>query len=48
MALNPVAYTEHVVRSFLRQLTAYPFAHARLHRQMRELLSLDEVDARLE
>ena len=27
MALNPVAYTENVVRSFLRyQLTAYPFA----------------------
>ncbi len=26
MALNPTAYTEHVVRSFLRyQLTAYPF-----------------------
>ena len=27
MALNPVAFTEKVVRSFLRyQLTAYPFA----------------------
>ena len=27
MALNPIAYTENVVRSFLRyQLTAYPFA----------------------
>ena len=26
MALNPVAYTEHVVRSFLRyRLTAYPW-----------------------
>ena len=44
MALNPIAYTEHVVRSFLRyQLTAYPFADAHLHAQMRELLSLDET-----
>ena len=43
MALNPIAYTEHVVRSFLRyQLTAYPFADERLHSQMRALLSLDE------
>ena len=42
MALNPIAYTEHVVRSFLRyQLTAYPFADPRLHAQMRDLLSLD-------
>ena len=44
MALNPIAYTEHVVRSFLRyQLTAYPFADDRLHDQMRDLLSLDET-----
>ena len=44
MALNPIAYTEHVVRSFLRyQLTAYPFADLHLHAQMRELLSLDET-----
>ena len=44
MALNPVAYTENVVRSFLRyQLTAYPFADPGLHRQMRELLSLDQT-----
>ncbi len=44
MALNPIAYTEHVVRSFLRyQLTAYPFADPHLHAQMRELLSLDET-----
>ena len=44
MALNPVAYTENVVKSFLRyQLTAYPFADPRLHRQMRELLSLDKT-----
>ena len=44
MALNPIAYTENVVRSFLRyQLTAYPFADPRLHAQMRQLLSLDET-----
>lgn len=44
MALNPIAYTENVVRSFLRyQLTAYPFADPGLHAQMRELLSLDET-----
>lgn len=42
MALNPIAYTDKVVQSFLRyQLTAYPFADPRLHRQMRALLSLD-------
>ena len=44
MTLNPVAYTENVVRSFLRyQLTAYPFSDPRLHAQMRALLSLDET-----
>lgn len=44
MALNPVVFTEKVVRSFLRyQLTAYPFADERLHEQMRRLLSLDET-----
>ncbi len=44
MALNPVVYTEKVVKSFLRyQLTAYPFADERLHRQMRQLLSLDQT-----
>ena len=44
MALNPVAYTENVVRSFLRyQLTAYPFSDPHLHAQMRALLSLDET-----
>ena len=44
MALNPVAYTENVVRSFLRyQLTAYPFADPGLRRQMRDLLSLDRT-----
>jgi ATP-dependent helicase YprA (DUF1998 family) len=44
MALNPIVFTEKVVRSFLRyQLTAYPFADARLHAQMRRLLSLEET-----
>jgi ATP-dependent helicase YprA (DUF1998 family) len=44
MALNPIVFTERVVRSFLRyQLTAYPFADERLHAQMRKLLSLDET-----
>ena len=44
MALNPIACTENVVRSFPRyQLTAYPFADPRLHAQMRTLLSLDET-----
>ncbi len=44
MALNPIAYTESVVRSFLRyQLTAYPFADQRLHEQMCKLLSLNET-----
>ncbi len=44
MALNPIAYTENIVRSFLRyQLTAYPFAAPGLHQQMRDLLSLDET-----
>ena len=42
MAMNPLSYTERVVQSFLRyQLTAYPFADEGLHRQMRDLLSLD-------
>lgn len=36
MALNPIVFTEKVVRSFLRyQLTAYPLAGERLHAQMR-------------
>jgi len=44
MALNPIVFTEKVVRSFLRyQLTAYPFADEGLHGQMRRLLSLDET-----
>ena len=44
MAINPIAYTERIARSFLKyQLTACPFADLRLHDQMRSLLKLDEV-----
>lgn len=44
MAINPIVFTEKVVRSFLRyQLTAYPFADKDLHTQMRQLLSLDQT-----
>ena len=44
--LNPLTYTEKVVRSFLRyQLTAYPFADERLNAQMRRLLSLEQTRA---
>lgn len=42
MALNPIVFTENVVKSFLRyQLTTYAFADDRLREQMRDLLSLD-------
>jgi len=38
MALNPIVFTEKVVRSFLRyQRTAYPFADARLLSQITAL-----------
>lgn len=44
MALNPIAFTENVVRNFLRyQLTTYRFADEGLYEQMRRLLSLDET-----
>ena len=44
MALDPIVFTEKVVRSFLRyQLMAYQFADERLLAQMRRLLSLDET-----
>jgi ATP-dependent helicase YprA (DUF1998 family)/SOS-response transcriptional repressor LexA len=44
MALNPIAFTESVVRNFLRyQLTTYPMADEGLHAQMRTLLSLEET-----
>jgi ATP-dependent helicase YprA (DUF1998 family)/rubrerythrin len=46
MPLNPIAFTDRVVRSFLRyQLTAYPFADPRLDQQMRDLLSLTKTRA---
>ncbi len=42
--LNPITYTEDVVRDFLRyQLTTYGFADTRLHGQLRSLLSLEET-----
>jgi len=44
MALNPIVFTEKIIRSFLRyQLTAYAFADDRLQAQMRHLLSLDDT-----
>jgi len=44
MALNPIAYTEKIVPSFLKyQLMVYPFADTRLHSQMRRLLNMDAV-----
>ncbi|EKU96555.1 helicase family protein with metal-binding cysteine cluster [Leptolyngbya sp. PCC 7375] len=40
--LNPIVYTENVVKDFLRyQLTAYPFADSNLYAQMRTLLNLE-------
>ena len=42
--LNPITYTEDVIEDFLRyQLTAYSFADPSLHRQMRQLLNLDQT-----
>jgi ATP-dependent helicase YprA (DUF1998 family) len=42
--LNPITYTEDVVEDFLRyQLTTYSFADPSLHRQMRQLLNLDQT-----
>ncbi len=42
--INPIIYTENVVRSFLRyQLSAYPFSDENLNAQMRKLLSLDHT-----
>lgn len=44
MAINPITYTEKIIRSFLKyQLTAYPFADPRLHAQMRQLLNLNII-----
>lgn len=40
--LNPIVFTERVVRDFLRyQITTYPFADPGLHGQLRNLLNLD-------
>src|ERR1700677_1059989 len=42
--LNPITYTENVVEDFLRyQLTTYSLADPSLHRQMRQLLNLDQT-----
>lgn len=42
--LTPITYTERTVGNFLRyQLSAYPFADADLHAQMRALLSLERT-----
>jgi SOS-response transcriptional repressor LexA len=44
MALNPIAYTEKIITSFLKyQLTTYPLADPNLHQQMRALLSLEQT-----
>ena len=44
MPLNPIVYTEKIVRSFLKyQLSAYPLADPVLNQQMRDQLSLDSV-----
>lgn len=43
MAINPVSFTEKVVKNFLRyQLTSYPFADKDLSDQMKALLSLEQ------
>ena len=42
--MNPITYTENVVEGFLRyQLTTYSFADPSLHRQMRQLLNLEQT-----
>lgn len=44
MPLNPIAYTEKVVRDFLKyQVTTYRLADERLRSQMERLLSLEET-----
>ncbi len=44
MTLNPIVYTEKIVRSFLKyQHSAYPFADPELNEQMRQQLSLDSI-----
>ncbi|HZH98411.1 MAG TPA: DEAD/DEAH box helicase, partial [Fimbriimonadaceae bacterium] len=42
--INPISYTDKVVRDFLRyQLTAYPFTDPGLRSQMRRLLSIEHI-----
>lgn len=42
--LNPIAFTEVLLRSFLKyQLTAYPFSSKHLNGQLKELLNFDLV-----
>jgi len=42
--LNPVTYTENIIKDFLRyQLTAYPFADPYLYDQMKNLLNLEHT-----
>ncbi|MEM9504011.1 MAG: DEAD/DEAH box helicase, partial [Cyanobacteria bacterium P01_E01_bin.43] len=42
--LNPIVYTENVVRDFLRyQLTTYPFSDPNLYDQLRSLLNLEQT-----
>lgn len=44
MPINPIVYTEKIVRSFLKyQLTTFPFADTRLHDQLRRELNVDHV-----
>ena len=44
MAINPIVYTDKVVRSFLKyQLTTYPFADPRLYDQMRGQLRMETI-----
>ena len=43
MSLNPLVYTDKVLKDFLRyQLSTYALADADLHNQLRNLLNLDE------
>jgi len=42
--LNPILYTEKVVKDFLKyQITTYPFADKNLYEQMRQLLNLEHT-----
>lgn len=44
MAINPIVYTDKIVRSFLKyQLTTYPLADPRLYDQMRKELRLEHI-----